>query len=726
MEKYGLLDSPSLVSSTDDVSLDEDGHIYKVMQRIPNIPRQQNIVKPKRLFKKLNTVAKGISLQEYFKKINRSLVTSSPLNNASRPNRVSLKLSPIPIRRNSIITGCLVDNKRNSRKSLDYLKTNRKSHRIRDENSYKNDLEGIEGTSNKLLEQGVQTDSRPNVKRESEILGDRTNKPISHSSMIENAPQWNLTQNTKPVKKKSDIASNTNVPTCSRILRSTSFLLNNNSQEDDENEFIKKSQTSCTGMDINETTPVKVLQDQSEVKRLSEHLENCEGEIFHNTRLGAHSSLSLNFHGPLSLSAVVVNRFNVTQSSLKIEEVGNNNSNTTFEEKTKMTDKEDNLIKNVREAEKMQETDNKKKKRTNSKVLDKTNKIKKPRNPRKSVAPIKIQKSTVEIPEPENKDTGRADPRLRRVIKPRTFYIQATIISPTASPKKGVRKKNKTKASKKQSDKTKTVNSRIQLDAEVTGSSRTIFESESNNEYFKKPKGRAPKIPKAKTNLKPNDTGLGSDRALEVIDAVDNAGIFEIDNTSTLHNRIHNSINSKSADILAGQNTSEVQNLEHESNSNQIISEGENDDAERRFSRRLRFNDHENLEPTNADETRKKFIHGVVDNRTVTLKWHSDKQTLDDCQLINVQYSLTNLKSHMCNISCGHVLFGPGQEKSQVTKRCVILYRVQKGIALVTQELVTVVMNPDQSFYIPLGSAYKIKNMSDSETLILYFTKVAP
>ncbi|KAK4883777.1 hypothetical protein RN001_000048 [Aquatica leii] len=230
--------------------------------------------------------------------------------------------------------------------------------------------------------------------------------------------------------------------------------------------------------------------------------------------------------------------------------------------------------------------------------------------------------------------------------------------------------------------------------------SRRLTTSESNKEEcFKKPKGRAMRKPKVRadtSNLQttsistihePNDTylplSLVSD---EAVDNIDNQ-----DKTLTRDDCTYNLMESKSTRIPAGKNKSGVQTFEH----------------------------------LNPEAKRKKVIQTVVDNSSVMLEWYSDIPSVGDTQSVNVLYSLTNLRSHINNVSCGFVIFGPSQEKSQIPSKHVILFKIEKGRALVSQQLVSVEMNPEQSFYVPLGSAYRIKNLSDSETLVLYFAKMA-
>ncbi|KAF5297922.1 hypothetical protein FQA39_LY11907 [Lamprigera yunnana] len=121
----------------------------------------------------------------------------------------------------------------------------------------------------------------------------------------------------------------------------------------------------------------------------------------------------------------------------------------------------------------------------------------------------------------------------------------------------------------------------------------------------------------------------------------------------------------------------------------------------------------------------KQIVQGVVNNEVIFLDWYCHEPYLGDAQDFQVLYGMTNLKSHMGKCSSGYITFGPCQEKSQIPRNHVITFKVDKGTALVSQQLVSSVMNVNTSFHIPLGVPYKIKNLSDSEPLILYFIKIS-
>ncbi|KAB0803481.1 hypothetical protein PPYR_00451 [Photinus pyralis] len=118
------------------------------------------------------------------------------------------------------------------------------------------------------------------------------------------------------------------------------------------------------------------------------------------------------------------------------------------------------------------------------------------------------------------------------------------------------------------------------------------------------------------------------------------------------------------------------------------------------------------------------IIQAVVNNQSTPLQWFADPPQLDASQNISVMFCLTNLKSHMCTSSCGFILYGPGQKKSSFPKNHALVYKVERGNAEVTQQFITRTFGVSACFYIPLGSPYTIKNLSDTEPLILFFTKI--
>ncbi|KAK5648798.1 hypothetical protein RI129_003690 [Pyrocoelia pectoralis] len=120
-----------------------------------------------------------------------------------------------------------------------------------------------------------------------------------------------------------------------------------------------------------------------------------------------------------------------------------------------------------------------------------------------------------------------------------------------------------------------------------------------------------------------------------------------------------------------------------------------------------------------------RIIQAVIGNKSIPLAWCAEAPQFDTSQNLSVIYCLTNLKNHMCVYSSGYLLFGPGQERSQIPKKHVIAYKVDSGNVSVTQQFTTQTFGVNSIFYIPLGSPYKLKNTSDTEHLILFFSKLS-
>ncbi|KAF5270856.1 hypothetical protein FQA39_LY08301 [Lamprigera yunnana] len=93
-------------------------------------------------------------------------------------------------------------------------------------------------------------------------------------------------------------------------------------------------------------------------------------------------------------------------------------------------------------------------------------------------------------------------------------------------------------------------------------------------------------------------------------------------------------------------------------------------------------------------------------------------------QPYEVVHLLKKVQSQNCKLTNGFAMLAEGYEKILFPNNYVIIYKVEKGRALVEVQLQKKIFKPQQSFYIPLGSPYSIQNVSRNERLVLFFNKI--
>ncbi|KAF5297923.1 hypothetical protein FQA39_LY11908 [Lamprigera yunnana] len=703
-----LFNSPSFVSFSDDsIASNESSGVYKRTMRIPKIPRPY--VK-KKLFRRPSNLPPRQTLKEYLVQIGDPFVTSTPLTDSHMINsNLLLQLTPINKKRNSIISSNFLSNKKpvSQDKMSRNIKT-RKSVRSKKESCSfkKSTMENNSGSVELLYE----ITKEPTELIETNILAELGGE---HSSKL---ATMNIKVHTNDTNlEKINIANS--LPHSSyysggRLLRSASRINNNNTLITDNVDFkLKKpTRTKIKNCDLSANENKRKV---SEENRSNHTLENKIKVVdTHNKKKKKEPQFNLSIRSSSRRKAAV----NEVNKSINIESIAEedsndakyvgsvvDNSNTVpkmLEEskagkishcranvKTKMHNKSEHieLDKNIFDSKFTTKQKSHSKNRTTK--MSKTTSV----NIHPNDVSIILQQyiinrgsDIVEIQKEQHlgadsPQSFRGDGRLRRNKKTSKAFIQATYVGAT-----DLKKKLSTTSS--------TMRTKNACVSDVQKTESTLVDEND----FKKPKGRAKKSVKAAQRILNFDT----------VDAIENTVNSEESQNTNCVASISN--------ILIHQHV-----LVPPLNSTSDKSETSNNNL-----KKLDVGDCSGSEEKKKGNS-KRYISSVVNDKVIPLDWYSEEPNLDDPDNFKVLYSLTNIKFHKGKISTGYITFGPDQGKSEIALNHVIIFKIEKGSALVSQQLVSAVMNVDMSFYIPLGVAYKIKNLSDSLPLVLYFMKVS-
>ncbi|KAF5275178.1 hypothetical protein FQR65_LT04210 [Abscondita terminalis] len=119
-------------------------------------------------------------------------------------------------------------------------------------------------------------------------------------------------------------------------------------------------------------------------------------------------------------------------------------------------------------------------------------------------------------------------------------------------------------------------------------------------------------------------------------------------------------------------------------------------------------------------------IYTIIDNKSVEIDWYAgplmNKNDLTDNE--KTTYVLKNIISHNMTLSCAYMTLSVNYESVKYTKDCIKMYKIEQGKALVKTQSHHKIVTSCQSFYIPLGVSYSIKNCSERELLVLFFTEM--
>ncbi|KAK4884247.1 hypothetical protein RN001_000518 [Aquatica leii] len=119
-------------------------------------------------------------------------------------------------------------------------------------------------------------------------------------------------------------------------------------------------------------------------------------------------------------------------------------------------------------------------------------------------------------------------------------------------------------------------------------------------------------------------------------------------------------------------------------------------------------------------------IYTIIDNNIVEIDWYSKPCTIRNppTNSIETTYLLKDIMSHSFTLSCGYTTLASSFETFFLPNNHVMMYKVESGEVLINTQLQKVVLKCLQSFYIPLGFPYSIKNCSDTEVLVLFFIRM--
>ncbi|XP_031352210.1 uncharacterized protein LOC116177380 [Photinus pyralis] len=119
-------------------------------------------------------------------------------------------------------------------------------------------------------------------------------------------------------------------------------------------------------------------------------------------------------------------------------------------------------------------------------------------------------------------------------------------------------------------------------------------------------------------------------------------------------------------------------------------------------------------------------VHTIINNKTLPITWYSTPTPTVGkfANPVEVFYTLKDIPAHGFTVSCGYMVISPDIEILEFPRSEVTMFKIENGKAIVKQQLKEVQMEKLFCFYVPLGSAYYIKNISCSKPLVLFFSKL--